>query len=127
MERHGMKWIKTANEYGVPGTRKFRRGPDGVSQARLPGVSRARLPLRTVASARIEHSRQAKNKCHWRKQKVGWALPTKKAAEAHVLYMEQRPSGEAALIITPFLLVGGAHPVKNESSGDCVIIPVGIS
>ncbi|HEB69311.1 MAG TPA: hypothetical protein ENI88_06795 [Desulfobulbus sp.] len=24
--------------------------------------------------------------------------------------MEQRPSGEAALIITHFLLVGGAHP-----------------
>ena len=37
-------------------------------------------------------------------------MPTKKAAEPYAFYMEQRPSGEAAVIITHFLLVGGDHP-----------------
>ncbi|HEB69087.1 MAG TPA: hypothetical protein ENI88_05635 [Desulfobulbus sp.] len=48
-----------------------------------------------------------------RSKKVGHC-PPKKAAEPHALYMQQRPSGEAAIIITHFLLVGGAHPTQNR-------------
>ncbi|HEB68149.1 MAG TPA: hypothetical protein ENI88_00870 [Desulfobulbus sp.] len=47
------------------------------------------------------------------KSRVGIAHQ-KKAAEPHALYMEQRPSGEAAIIITHFLLVGGAYPTQNR-------------
>ena len=47
------------------------------------------------------------------RSKKGGYCPPKKAAEPHALYMEQRPSGEAAIIITHFLLVAGAHPFRH--------------